>query len=77
MRTGTNNIHFIVIKDVPVHRTITYGRIVATVRRTKSETQRDRINYCDDKRTPTADLQTINTLLKKTISTSNATFFYN
>ena len=82
MPTGTNTINFIARKDVPVNRTVTYGRIVATIRPTKADTRRvfltvdgDRIIYSGDKSTPTADLQTIKTLLNSTISTPNATFF--
>ena len=82
MPTGTNTINFIARKDVPVNRTVTYGRIVATIRPTKADTHRvlltvdsDCIIYSGDKSTPTADLQTIKTLLNSTISTPNATFF--
>ena len=78
--TGTNTIHFIARQDVPVNLTVTYGRIVATIRPTNVKTHRvrltvdsDRIVYSGDKSTPTADLQTIKTLLNSTISTPNAT----
>ena len=63
MSTGTNPIRFIARNNVPKNRTVTYGRIVATVRPTKAETHRvrltiggDRIDYVGDKSTPTADL---------------------
>ena len=81
MPTGTNTIRFIARNDVITNCTVTYGRIVATIRPTKEETRRfrltigsDRIEYFGDKSTPTADLQTIKTLLNSTISTPNATF---
>ena len=77
---GTNTIHFIAHKDVPTNRTVTYGRIVATIHPTKAEPHcirliisGDFIVYSGYKSTPTADLQTIKTLLNSTISTPNAT----
>ena len=82
MSTGTNTIKFIARKDVPVNRTVTYGRIVATICPAKAKTHRvrltvggDRIYYASDKSTPTADLSIIKTLLNYTISTTNANFF--
>ena len=81
MPTGTNPIHFIARKDAPVNRSVTYGRIIDITRPTKAETHRihltvggDRIVYSGDKSTPTADLQTIKSLLNSTISTPNTIF---
>ena len=81
MPTYTNTIHFIAWKSIPARRTVTYGRIVTTIRPTKAETHRVRltvggyrINYSGDKSTPTAEIQTIKALLNSMISTPNATF---
>ena len=61
MPTGTNTIRFIARNDVPKNRTVTYGRIVATIRPTKAENHRvrltvgdDRIEHVGDKSTPIA-----------------------
>ena len=81
MTTGTNTIHFIARKNVHVHHSAAYGRIVVTIRPEKVEShrvhlavRRDRTNYSGDKSTPTTYLQRIETLLNSTIFTSNATF---
>ena len=37
MPTGTNIIHFIARKSVPVHRSVTYGGIITTVRPTNAK----------------------------------------
>jgi hypothetical protein len=65
MPTGTNTCFFIPKKQVPTDCTVTYGRIVASIRPQKTETHRtrltvgdDRLNYPGDTSTPTAKLTT-------------------
>ena len=49
MPTEINIIHFIAKKDVPIHRTVTYGRIIATIRPTKAETHPVRLTVGGDR----------------------------
>ena len=81
MPIGTNIIHFIAKKTVPVRRTVTYGRIVATIRSAKVETHRvrltvdsNRTNYYGDKSIFMAEIETVNILLNSTISTPHVIF---
>ena len=81
MPTGTNIIHFIAKKTVTVRRTVTYGRIVATIRSAKVETHRvrltvdsNRTNYYGDKSIFMAEIETVNILLNSTISTPRIIF---
>ena len=81
MPSGTDTIFFIDKKQVPHDRTVTYGRIVATIRPQKTETHRtrltvggDRLDYPGEVSTPTAKLTTAKCLLNSTISTPDARF---
>ena len=79
----TNTMFFINKSDVPADRCkdITYGRIVVTLRRQKSEKERTRltvggnlIDYPWEVTTPTADLTTAKLLFNSVISTPKAVF---
>jgi hypothetical protein len=81
MPTGTNTCFFIPKKQVPTNRTVTYGRIIASIRPQKTETHRtrltvggDRLNYPGDTSTPTAKLTTAKCVINRTISTKNGRF---
>jgi hypothetical protein len=81
MPSGTETIHFIQRHQVPADRTVTYGRIVATIRPQKTETHRVRltvggnlIDYPGDVSTPTADMTTAKILFNSVISTDDARF---
>ena len=78
---GTDTIKFIRKSQVPAGRTVTYGRIVCKLRPMKKEVERTRltvggnlIEYPDNLRTETADLQTIKILINSVISTPGARF---
>jgi hypothetical protein len=81
MPKGTETIHFITKQQVPTNRTVTYGRICASIRPQKQETHRtrltiggDRLDYPGNVSTPTAGLTTAKCLINSTISTPNARF---
>ena len=78
---GTSTIYFIKHKDVPKHKTVTYGRIVvdywpqkADPHRTRLTVGGDCIQYPHDVATPTANLTTCKVLFNSTISMPNAKF---
>ena len=78
MPTGSNTMHFLDHRNLPVGRTATYLRIAA-IKLHKLETHRirftvggNRIDYKGKVSTPTADLETIKLLLNSTVSTPNA-----
>jgi hypothetical protein len=81
MKTGTNTIKFIERQHVPKDRTVTYGRIVVSIRPQKAEGKRTRltvggnlIDYPGDVSTKTAGLTTAKVLFNSVISTPNAKF---
>ena len=81
MPKGTNTVFFISKSAVLSSRKVTYGRLVATLRPTKSETHRvrttvggDKLDYEGDCSTQCASLITTNCLLNSTISTPDARF---
>ena len=78
---GTQTIKFINIKEIPIHKTITYGRLVVDIRPHKQEIYRTRltvggnlIQYDNVTATPTADLSTIKLMFNSVISTPQARF---
>lgn len=81
MPTGTNTIFFIRPSAIPPGRKVTYARLVATIRPTKSETHRvrvtaggDKLDYPGNTSTDTASLTTLKILLNSVLSTKGATF---
>jgi hypothetical protein len=81
MPSGTNTIFFIPKSAVPKDRKVTYGRLVASLRPTKSEVHRvrvtvggDRLDYPDNTTTHCASMTTTKCLLNSTISTPDARF---
>ena len=79
--TGSNTIFFIRRNQVPADRTVTYGRIVCTIRPQKEETHRTRltvggnlIDYPYDVSTPTADITTAKIMFNSVLSTPDAKF---
>ena len=81
MPTGTNTIFFISRNQVPIGRKVTYGRLVSSIRPTKSEIHRvrvtvggDRLDYPGITSTSCASLTTTKCLLNSTLSTPQARF---
>ena len=79
----TNTIFFISKEDLPaaIWKDVTYGRIAVSYLPKKSDPNRVRlavgrncINYPDNCVTPTADMLTVNLLLKSVISIKGAKF---
>ena len=78
---GTDTIFFIRKSQVPKHKTVTYARIVATLRLQKEEQERTRvtvggnlIEYNGNTRTETAGLTTAKLLINSVLSTPKARF---
>jgi hypothetical protein len=78
---GTNTCFFIPKSAVPHGRSVTYGRIVVSLRPQKAEVERTRltvggnlIDYPGDVSTKTADLTTAKILCNSVLSTPNAKF---
>ena len=81
MPTGTDTLFFIPKSTVPLHKKVTYGRLISTIRPSKTETHRvrvtvggDRLDYAGDTTTHCASLTTTKLLLNSTISTPDARF---
>jgi hypothetical protein len=81
MKTGTNTIKFIERHTVPKDRTITYGRIIVSIRPQKAKVERtpltvggNLIDYPGDVSTKTAGLTTAKVLFNSVVSTPNAKF---
>ena len=79
---GTNTLFFIPKSMVPFGRTVTYARIICTVRPEKEETNRTCItcsgnlihDYPDDVSTETASLETFKMHLNSVVSTPGAKY---
>ena len=76
MPMGTNTVFFIPLSVVPVGRTVTYSRLVASIRPHKTETHRvhvtvggNRLDFPGDTTTNCASLTTTKCILNSTIST--------
>jgi hypothetical protein len=81
MPSGTNTCFFISKSKVPHDQKVTYGRILASIRPQKKETNRtrltvggNRLDYPGATSTPTAKLTTAKCVLNSTISTPNGRF---
>ena len=81
MPSGTNTIFFIPRSGVPPGKTITYGRLVASLRPNKDEPYRvrvtvggNRLDYIGDTTTHCASQTTTKCLLNSVISTPAAKF---
>ena len=76
MPTGTNTVFFIPCSAIPYGRTVTYSRLVASIRSHKTETHRvrvtvgsNRLDFPGDTTTNCASLTTNKCLFNSTIST--------
>jgi hypothetical protein len=76
---GTDTCFFIKLKNIPIDRNITYGKIVCDYKPHKKEKERvrltvggDRLDYSDDVATSTADITTFKILINSTLSAENA-----
>ena len=81
MPTGTNTVFFIPRSAVPVGCTVTYSRLVASIRPHKTETHcfrvtvgGNRLDFPGDNTTNCASLTTTKCILNSTISTPGARF---
>ncbi len=79
--SGTDTCFFIPKNQVSPDRKVTYGRILASIRPQKKETNRtrltvggNRLDYPGATSTPTAKLTTAKCVLNSTISTPNGRF---
>ena len=79
--TGTNTVFFISRSAIPAGRTVTYSRLVASIRPHKTETHcvrvtvsGNRLDFPGDTTTNCASLTTTKCLLNSTISTPGARF---
>jgi hypothetical protein len=75
----TDTCLFIVLKNIPNDRKITYGKIFCDYKPHKKEKERvwltvggDRLDYSDDVATSTADITTFKILINSTLSTEDA-----
>ena len=78
---GTNTCFWITRDKVPVHKKVTYARIVTDIRPEKDEPNRtritaggDRLDYLGDVSTKTAGLETTKIVLNSVVSTPDAKF---
>ena len=81
MPTGTDTIFFIPKSVVPRQKKVTYGRLVASIQPSKTETHcvqvtvgSDHLDYVGNTTTHCASLTTTKLLLNSTISTISARF---
>ena len=81
MPHGTNTLFFIPPSAIPQGKTVTYGRLVSTIRPTKTEKNRvrltvgdNKLKYVGDKTTRCASLNTTKFLLDSVISTPGGRF---
>jgi hypothetical protein len=71
---GTNTCFFVELKNIPADRQITYGKIVCDYKPHKPEKERvmltvggDRLDYCGDVATSTADITIFKMLINSTL----------
>ena len=81
MPTGNSTIFFIHPSEIPTHKKITYGRLVADIRPLKEEQFRvritvggDKLDFFGDASSVAASLATVKLLLNSVISTKGAVF---
>ena len=81
MSTGNNIIFFVHPSEIPLHKKVTYGRLVVDIRPLKEEKFRvrvtvrgDKLNFVGDDSSVAASLSTVKLLLNSVISTKDAEF---
>ena len=81
MPTGNNTIFFVHPSEIPLHKKVTYGRLVVDIRPLKEEKFRvrvtvggDKLDFVGDASSVAASLSTVKLLLNSVISTKDAEF---
>ena len=81
MPTGNDTINFIHPSEIPLHKKVTYGRLVVDIRPLKDEKYRvrltvggDKLEFTGNASPVTASLATVKILLNSVVSTPNAIF---